>query len=300
MGKYEYVVRITYNNVKNKLPERFPESHKGTFGRLLCICGSKSMPGAAYFCIAAAVKSGVGLVDSVVTNSVYTATSKKISEAVFHVVPETNDGFMSYESINKIIIPSQKCTAVVAGCGMGWNSDTKNIIYNLIRTLRVPLIIDADGINVVSENINILKEAFCPIIITPHIKEMSRLTKESTEDIIANKARCVKEFSEKYGTITVLKGNKTVIADKEGHIYVNMTGNAGMAKGGSGDVLSGIIGSLAAQGIKPIDAATCGVFIHGLSGDECSEKFSMTSMTPTDIINELPEVFLGFENNTKG
>lgn len=293
--KYEYLRKISFNDVKEKLPKRFPESHKGTFGKLLCICGSKSMPGAAYFCSKAAVKCGVGLLKAVVPNSVYTTVSQKISEAVFFVAQEDEDGFISDKSLKDILKESESCTAVLIGCGLGWNLSTKNIVYELIKNAKIPLIIDADGINVISENIDILKESKSPIIITPHLKEMSRLTGKTIEFISVNKPICAKEFSKKYGVVTVLKGNKTIVSDENGNLYINETGNAGMAKGGSGDVLAGMIGSFLAQNMSAIDAALCGVFIHGMSGDEAKNKFSMISMTPTDIINELPNVFLKFE-----
>lgn len=295
MEKYEYLRKISFNEVKEKLPERFPESHKGTFGKLLCICGSKNMPGAAYFCAGAAVKSGVGLVKMIIPDSIYEVTSRKISEAVFFLAKEDDEGFISDDSIEDILKESCNCTAILVGCGMGWNNSTKNIVYKLIKKSHVPMIIDADGINVISENIDILNESNSPIIITPHLKEMSRLINKDIEFIATNKSACAREFSKKYSVTTVLKGNKTVISDKDGNLYVNETGNAGMAKGGTGDVLAGMIGSFLAQKMSAIDSALCGVFIHGMSGDESRSKKSMVAMTPTDIINELPDVFLKFE-----
>lgn len=295
MDKYEYIRTITFDMVKSKLPERYPEAHKGTFGKLLCICGSKNMPGAAFFAISSAVKCGVGLVEAVVPESIYEATAKKISEVTFYIVPENEDGFISDESVGDILKESEKCSAVLAGCGLGWTQSTKNITYELIRNLTIPMIIDADGINVISENIDILKEAKSELVLTPHIKEMSRLISKDIETIAADKIKYAKELSEKYGVTTVLKGNKTAISDKDGNAFINTTGNAGMAKGGSGDVLSGMLGSFLAQRLSPIDAAICAVFIHGMSGDECKDKFSSVSMTPTDLINELPNIFLQFE-----
>lgn len=295
MEKYEYLRTITFDMVKNRLPERYPEANKGTFGKLLCVCGSKNMPGAAFFSIAAAVKCGVGLAEAVIPESIYEATSKKISEVTFHTVPEDEDGFISDKSIEVILKEAEKCSAVLLGCGMGWNQNTKSITYELIRGLNIPMIIDADGINVISENIDILKEAKSEIILTPHLKEMSRLISKDVETISADKARCAKKLSEKYGITTVLKGNKTAVSDPDGNVFVNTTGNEGMAKGGSGDVLSGMIGSFLAQRLSPIDAVICAVFIHGMSGDSCKAKLSSVSMTPTDIINELPNIFLQFE-----
>jgi NAD(P)H-hydrate epimerase len=245
--------------------------------------------------VAAAVKCGVGLVEAVAPESVCAAISAKISEVTFHIIPQDKDGFISDEYIDDILKESKKCSAVLIGCGMGWNQRTKNITYELIRNLDIPMIIDADGINVLSENIDILKEVKSGVVITPHLKEMARLISENVGSIAANKARYAKEFSQKHGVTTVLKGNQTAISDPEGNVFINPTGNVGMAKGGSGDVLSGMIGSFLAQGLSPVNAAIYAVFIHGMSGDECKNKFSAVSMTPTDIINELPNIFLQFE-----
>ncbi len=295
MDKYEYLRTVTFDMVKNRLPERYPEANKGTFGKLLCICGSKNMPGAAFFSVAAAVKCGVGLVEAVIPGCIYEAISKKISEVTFRIVAEDEEGFISDKSINDILKESEKCSAVLIGCGLGWNKNTENITYELIRNLKIPMIVDADGINVISENIDILKESKSELVLTPHPKEMSRLIGKDIEEIAIDKAKYAKELSEKYQITTVLKGSKTAIADKEGNIFINTTGNSGMAKGGSGDVLSGMIGSFLAQRLSPIDASMCAVFLHGMSGDECKKKFSSVSMTPTDLINELPNVFLQFE-----
>ncbi len=287
MQEYDYLKMINFDTVKNILPKRLPDSNKGTFGRLLCICGSKNMPGAAFYCVAAASRSGVGLIQSVIPEDIYNITASKISESLFYPVPE--DFEKAWGTINSLL---SRATAVLVGCGMGWNKFTEKIVYKLVRESKIPLIIDADGINVISENIDILKEAKSDIILTPHIKEMSRLLGEDINYVLKNKFEVAKNFSKKYNLTLVLKDSQTVISDTNGHLYLNSTGNESMAKGGTGDVLAGIIGSLAAQGVSALNSAIISVFIHGRSGDICKEKFSSFSVIPTDIINNLSEVFL--------
>lgn len=287
MQEYNYLKIINFDTVKNVLPKRLPNSHKGTFGRLLCICGSKNMPGAAFYCISAAARSGVGLIESVIPYDIYTVTASKISESLFY--PICDDFEKAWDTIETLLT---RATAVLVGCGMGWNKFTQKIVYKLVKESKIPIVIDADGINVVSENIDILKKAKSDIILTPHIKEMSRLLGRDTNYVLKNKFEIAKNFSKKYNLTLVLKDSQTVISDINGYLYLNSTGNECMAKGGTGDVLAGIIGSLAAQGVSALNSAIISVFIHGRSGDICKEKFSSFSVIPADIINNLSEVFL--------
>lgn len=290
MQEYGYLKKINYDMVRNILPKRLPDSNKGTFGRLLCICGSKNMPGAAFYCISAASRTGVGLVEAVIPEDIYFVTASRVSDSIFY--PVNND----FEDIwNKISSLLPRVTAVLVGCGMGWTKLTEKIVYRLVKELKIPLIIDADGINVISENIDILKEIKSDVILTPHIKEMSRLIKKDTDYVLKNKFEVAKNFSKKYNLTLILKDHKTVISDVNGCLYLNATGNESMAKGGTGDVLAGMTGSLVAQGVSTLNSSIISVFIHGRSGDICKEKFSSFSVTPTDIINNLSEVFLEFD-----
>ena len=290
MNKYEYLKMINKEMVINLLPSRLPESNKGDFGRLFCICGSKEMPGAACFAVRAATKCGVGIIEAVIPEDIYNIVASNIPEAL--IFPYKDE-----ENIEDIILEkSKKSTAILIGPGMGWNEKTKKIVFNMIKKCTSPMIIDADGINVISENIDILKDARSEIILTPHPKEMSRLNKEKIEEIVLKKAEYARKFAKKYGVTLVIKGHETVISDKEGVIYVNNTGNESMAKGGSGDVLSGVIGAFLAQGVSPIDAGIISVYVHGLAGDICKKEFSSFSVTPTDLINNLYRVFLKLKN----
>lgn len=289
MDKYEHLKLVSKEMVKNFLPNRFSESGKWDFGRLLCICGSKEMPGAACFSVRAATKCGVGLVEAAVPESIYNIVSSNIPEAL--IFPYKDE-----KNIEEVILEkSKKSTAVLIGPGMGWNEKTKSIVFNMVKKCSAPMIIDADGINVISENIDILKKAQSEIILTPHIKEMSRMNKKPAEKDLLKKSKYAESFAKEYGVTLILKGHNTVISDKEGIIYVNKTGNESMAKGGSGDVLSGIIGAFLAQGVAPKDAGIISVYIHGLAGDICKKELSSFSVTPTDLINNLYKVFLKLE-----
>lgn len=293
--RYEYMSIITKDMVKFKLPERPPEAHKGVFGKLFCLCGSRSMPGAAWLSITSAFRCGVGTVRACVVPSIYNDVFKNIPEATFCVLEEDKDGFVSKNSIDKILESMNGCTAGLIGCGLGWTEDVKFIVSEIIKKSKIPLVIDADGINVISENIDILREAECEIILTPHVKEMSRLIKVDSETIEISKMKYASEFAKEYEVTTLIKGSKTAIGSTKGEIFVNTLGNVGMAKGGSGDVLSGMIASFLSQKLSPLDATICGTFIHSFAGDRCADKKSNVSMIPSDIINELPETFLEFK-----
>lgn len=293
--KYEYMSLITKDMVKYKLPERSPEAHKGVFGKLFCLCGSRSMPGAAWLSISSALKCGVGSIKSCVVPSIYDSISERIPETTFCVVKEDKEGFIGKESINAILEGMDGCTAALIGCGLGWTDDVKSIVYEIIKKSEIPLVIDADGINVISENIDILNEAGSEIIITPHVKEMSRLIGIDAESVDMSKMKFAHDFSSKYEVTTLIKGQRSAISDEKGDIFVNTTGNVGMAKGGSGDILAGMIASFLAQKLSPIDATICGTFLHGLAGDKCREVLSSVSMTPSDILDKLPEIFLELE-----
>ena len=293
--RYEYMSRISLDMVRDKLPCRYKDSHKGTFGTMLSISGSRGMVGAGMFPVLAALRSGVGLVRAMMVESLYRIVSKDVLEPIYIPLEENPEGTISEKEIPKILENLSKCSSVLIGCGIGWNEDSGKILEAVIRNSKVPIIIDADGINVISENIDILKCSSSDIVLTPHIKEFSRLSGKSIEEINADKAQISTDFVKKYGITLVLKGSNTNVISKEGDMYVNMAGNSGMAKGGSGDVLAGMIGSFLAQKLSPLDASICAVHLHALCGDRCAEKMSKTAMLPTDIINQLPSLFIEIE-----
>lgn len=268
------------------LKKRPKNSHKGTFGTLLLFCGSYGMCGAQIFATSAAYASGVGMCRAFVCDKNYTAFCVSVPEAVTLPVPTLKSGTpdISEELIKEEL---RKSTAVLIGCGLGNNGDSQNIVKAVLLNLSVPAVLDADGINCVSKDINILKKAKAPLILTPHPKEMARLCGKTVREINDDRINCAKRFAEEYNCILVLKGANTVVASPSGEVFINTTGNPGMAVAGSGDVLSGIIASRLSQGDDPLSAALCGVYIHGLAGDKAADKIGETALVPQDIIKEL-------------
>ena len=278
---------ITDRLTHNIIPTKKPDSHKGNYGRLVTICGSRKMPGACIMSAMSAARCGVGLLTTATVYENIPIMSMKIPELMFEPLLSDDNGFMVKDNLDKIITLTEKASAVLIGCGLGITAETKILVKELIRNINCPIILDADGINCISDSINIIRETRSGIILTPHPAEMSRLTGKSVADIQSDKLNTAVNFSAEYGVITVLKGAGTIITDGS-NSYVNLTGNPGMGKGGSGDILSGMIASFAAQGISLLEACILSVYLHGKAGDAAAKKMSMQSMLPTDIIGELP------------
>ncbi|MBR6786276.1 MAG: NAD(P)H-hydrate dehydratase [Clostridia bacterium] len=284
------------SDIKKMLPKRSPVSNKGTYGRALLVCGSMKMTGAATLAAGGALRTGAGLVTLAFPQSAYPAIAPKLTETLFLPLESNFEGTFAFSAFSGILEAAKNSTAVLMGCGLGFNKDTARIIHSAVKEIKSPMIIDADGINALSTNIDILKEAQAPIILTPHPGEMSRLCGKSIPEIIANPIATAYEFSQNHGVTVVLKGANTVVCSPESNeIYVNRTGNAGLARGGSGDLLAGMTVSLVAQGMKPFDAAVCAVYLHGLAADAVAAKTSMRGMLPSDVLNFLPELFSKFE-----
>ena len=282
--------------IKSMLPVRKPVSNKGTYGHALCVCGSMRMTGAAYLAVGGALRCGAGLVTAAFPQSAYAGIAPKLVEPLLLPLEPNFEGTFAFSAMAGIAEASERATAVLMGCGIGFNKDTVRLVTNLIKELKKPMIIDADGINALSTNIDILKEAQAPIIITPHPGEMSRLCGKSIAEILANPIATAYEFAKKHGITVVLKTANTVVCDgRADRIYLNTTGNSGLARGGSGDLLAGMIVSFAAQGLSPFDAAVCAVYLHGLCADLVARKTSMRGMLPSDVLNALPELFSKFE-----
>lgn len=281
------VIEKTYEIIKEPhFKERVHNSHKGTYGTALIICGSYGMAGALMLCSKSALRSGLGIAKCVMPKSIYEAFTRFLPEAVCVPLKETENGtvkFSAFKSQNLL----NSCNAVLFGCGSGTAKDNKKILKYLLRHCRTPLIIDADGINTLASCIELLKKSKAPVILTPHPGEMARLCKVSVSEIESDRPKYAKEFAAKYGCTLVLKGSNTIVADKKGNISFNILGNSGMATGGSGDVLAGITVSLAAQGYAPEVSAKFAVYLHSLAGDRAARKKSRHALLPTDIIEEL-------------
>ena len=288
-----YAMRTTDEYIeKHPLAVRQKSAHKGTNGTLLSICGSYGMAGAAVLSGEAALRSGVGLLKSAVPQSIYPIVASKLTEAVFLPLREDGKGKISsgeFEILQEELLG--RTDAVLIGCGLGTSMEMTELVSAVIASASKPVVLDADGINSIIPNIDVLRQAMAPVIITPHPGEMARLTGTDIMTVQKNRYLTARNFASDYGVTVVLKGANTIIAFPDGNVYVNMTGNNGMAKGGSGDILAGIMASFLAQGMSYDDAAVNAVYYHGLAGDKCAEHFSPRTMLPRDILNELVNVF---------
>lgn len=281
--------RLLFNKAVFNRPDG---SNKGTLGSLLCICGSYGMAGAAIMAGKAALRCGIGLLKIAVPKSIYPVCATNILESVYYPLEETSNGVISSKNTDFLLEMCEKSSAVVIGCGLSVCDDTKNLVQSVITNCKKPLVIDADALNCICNKPEILKNLKAPAIITPHPGEMARLLHSTPKTVNSNRENTAIDFAKKFGVVTVLKGAGTIIASPDGEVYINHTGNSGMATGGSGDVLSGIIGSLLAQGASPINAAAAGVFLHGTIGDLAAEKLGKISMLPTDMIDMIPTAYL--------
>lgn len=282
---------LTNESCRCVLPERKPSSHKGSFGRLVNIAGSLCYSGAAVMGTRAALRTGVGLCTLAAPVSVVKALAGTLVENTFIPLPETVDGFIGENAQKSILSIFTKASAISVGCGLGNSENTRKMTEYIIKNASCPIIIDADGINSISDNINVLRERTGETILTPHLFEFSRICKRSPAEIQNDRISVSRQFAQEYGVTVVLKGANTIITDGD-DVYVNTSGNPGLAKGGSGDVLCGIIAGLAAQDVNPFWAAVCGVYCHGYTADLLAREMPSASILASDIINKLPQVFL--------
>jgi len=282
---------LSYQYVNNLIPERNPNSHKGTFGKLINISGSKSYTGAAALSTLSALRSGVGLCTLASCESVTTIISGAIFEATYLPLTEDINGQIAFSNFDKIFESTKTANAVLIGCGLGKSCEITELVSKLIKNIECPIILDADGINAILDRIDILRNTKASIILTPHPGEFARILNISTQKVLENRIELSAQFAKEYGVIMVAKGAGTIVSTPDGYSYISTTGNPGLSRGGSGDVLAGIISSFVAQGLSPVDAACAGVFLHGFAADRVAEKLSMQGMLPTDVINELPLLF---------
>ena len=273
------------------MPKRKERSSKGDFGRVLCVCGSIGMAGAAYLCAKAALRTGAGLVEILTPEENRIVLQTSLPEAI--ITPYTADN-----ATELLFASMQKATCIAAGCGLSVTPESRKLLSVLLHnvdTAKTPLILDADALNLISKNPSFLKYTK-GAIITPHALEFSRLSGNSTEDILMSPADLAYEYAKKYSLICVLKDHNTVISDGSKRIYINNTGNNGMSTAGSGDVLAGILAGLVAQSKNAsLDIAALGVYIHGLCGDIVARRLSQYSVIASDLIDALPIVFNGIE-----
>ena len=274
---------ITGSRVRGILPRRDPAGHKGNFGKVLCVCGSVGYTGAPIFASRAAVRTGSGLVFLAVPKSVWPVAAVKSDEAMPFPLPETADGKLSLLAEESIRQRASDCDAVLIGCGLGRDWQTDALVRNLL-SIEKPLVLDADGLNALGQSVELLQKRTAPTVLTPHEGEFLRLG----GDLSRGREAAAAAFSRNYGVYLVLKGHHTLVASPDGCMAVNGTGNSGMAKGGSGDVLAGMLLSLLGQGCEAYDACCAAVWLHGRAGDLAAADKGERGMTPTDLLEQIP------------
>ena len=275
---------LDHNQVLNMLPDRPCNSHKGSFGKLLLLCGSRGYTGAAALAAMGALRCGAGLVYLGVPESIYQIEAVKLTEPVVLPMPDLMGMFAP--GIAQIL-PSvmESKDAILIGPGIGRSDGSFEAVRTVLEQFNGPVILDADGINVIEKHKDLLRGRTSPTVITPHDGEFRRIGGKLTADRVTSAAEVAGEL----GIIVLLKGHKTIITD--GNIcFENNTGNPGMATGGSGDVLAGMIAALIGQGIQPLEAAACGAWLHGAAGDLCAHKIGQYGMLPTDVLRVLPRL----------
>ena len=278
------MIELHHEDVLKILPDRDPESHKGTYGKILLLCGSRGYTGAAALAAMGALRSGAGLVFLGVPECIYAIEAGKLLEPVVFPLPD-KQGKLSEKAIPRILDRVKQMDAVLMGPGMGQSEDVFQVVKAVLEQAECPVILDADGINVISGHKDLLRGRTKPTILTPHDGEFARIHPGTGRNRITESIN----FAAKTGTILLRKGHRTLITDGT-TVYRNTTGNAGMAVGGSGDVLSGIIVSLLGQGISPIEAAACGAWLHGGAGDLAARELGQYGMLPSDMLRLLPRL----------
>ena len=275
---------LDHSKVLSILPDRDPWAHKGCFGKILLLCGSRGFTGAAALAARAALRTGAGLVYLGVPECIYFVEAVKLDEPIVFPLPD-HGGKLSEAAFFEIMSRLPQMDAVLIGPGLGQSEGVYAVVKAVLENFTGPVVVDADGINVLSAHRDLLRGRAYPTILTPHDVEFGRIGGQLSADRAASAAALARDL----GTIVLLKGHETVITDAE-RCYINHTGNPGMAVGGSGDVLAGVIVSLLGQGIEHLLAAACGVWLHGAAGDLCAKELGQYGMLPSDMLTVLPRL----------
>ena len=276
--------KLDHKTVLSILPDRAVDAHKGDCGKILLLCGSRGYTGAAYLAAMGALRCGAGLVFLGVAESVYAIEAVKLDEAIVFPLPDDH-GRLSVAALPEIMARLPKMDAVLVGPGLGQSEEVASVVKAVLETAQCPVVLDADGINLIAAHKDVVRGRTAPTILTPHAGEFARFG----GDIYADRTTAAEQMAQELNCIMLLKGHHTVITD--GNItYINSTGNPGMAVGGSGDVLAGMITALLGFGIDPLRAAACGAWLHGAAGDHCAAEIGQYGMLPTDMVNVLPRL----------
>ena len=278
------IKELTHDDVLSLFPDRAENSHKGDYGKVLLLCGSKGYTGAAALAALGALRTGAGLVYLGVPSSIYDIEASKLLEPIVIPLPE-EDGKLSEQSIFEIGKMLPNMDAVLVGCGLGESGGVYSVVKYVLEHYEGPVVLDADGINAVSTHMDIVRGRTSPVILTPHEGEFLRLGGVLTGD----RTRDASDLANDLGAVVLLKGHRTVITDGI-DCYINPTGNPGMAVGGCGDVLAGMVVSLLGQGFSPMHSAACSAWLHGAAGDVCADEIGQYGMLPSDMLRVLPRL----------
>ena len=282
---------ITPFDLRPLFPPRIRDAHKGSFGHLLLIGGAAGYSGAVAMAVAAALRSGVGLVSALVPRCVSGTIASVMPEAMVHAGTDTDTGSLMAASLDMWRARANEFTALAVGPGLTRHQESAALVRALLRECRVPLLLDADALNVLEGSAADISKAACPVIITPHPGEMGRLLGCDTSAIQADRLGAIRRAAELTHATVTLKGAGTLVTRQGEPVHVNMTGNPGMATGGAGDVLSGLLAGLLAQGLAPLDAARAAVYLHGHAGDDAARLKSQHGITAGDLIDNLSYAF---------
>jgi NAD(P)H-hydrate epimerase len=281
-------ILLTRDRARASLRPRSPDAHKGRTGHLLIIAGSPGKTGAAAMTALSAMRAGAGLVTLGIPQSLNPVLETQVTEVMTYALPETRDGMLDASGTEAVTRLLEDKSCLAAGPGIGTAPETGELLFNILQRSRTALVIDADGLNLLALQPKILQTVRAPVVLTPHPGEMARLCDLSVKEVQADRISCAREFSKAYAVTVVLKGARTVIAHPDGAVFVNMTGNAGMASGGMGDVLTGLIAGFVAQGYPAEVSALLGVYLHGAAADSLAEQTGPIGYLATDVMQKIP------------
>ena len=272
-------------------------SNKGNYGRVLIVAGSRGMTGAACLAAMSAARAGAGLVTLAVPSGVQKLVASKLTEIMTVALPESPEQTIGSEALDEIAALMQSFDVIAIGPGITTHPETVSFVKRILPVLKIPCVLDADGLNCLAGYTEVFKLTSAPLVLTPHPGEMGRLTDKTTAQIQQQRLETTEKAAREWGAVLLLKGASTIVASPDSRVYINTTGNPGMATGGAGDVLTGIIAGLIAQGLNPFDAAGAGAYLHGLAGDLAVRQKGCRGLVAGDILDFLPDAILETESN---
>lgn len=289
-------IELKQDTVSAWIPTRPEDGHKGTFGHVFVLAGSRGFTGAAKLACEAAARSGAGLVTLGIPHPLADIFAISLTEIMSLRLPSTESETLAAEAVETALKFAHEKQAILIGPGLSRNPETAQFVLDFLPHAPAPLVIDADALNALSEQPSLLQDIRSDCILTPHPGEMARLTELSTQEIGQNREQVAIEYAQTWNCVVVLKGHGTVIAGPDGQCALNTTGNHGLGTGGTGDILAGLIAGLLAQGIPAFKAAALGVYLHGLAGDIAAEQYSARAMLAGDVLRTLPEAWKRLED----